>query len=75
MLLPNDQSPKYSLYYIGGLLLKILKEQENHDFFLMYDEMKAKYDISFKLYVLTIDWLFLSNILKMDSQGGLTYVS
>lgn len=75
MLVPNDKSPKYSLYYIGALLLKTLKEKENHDFFYIYNLMKAEYGISFKLYILTIDWLYLAGILIMDVEGGLNYVS
>ena len=69
MLLPTDTKPMYSIYYIGGLLLKTIKQHSEHDF------MNKNYHVSFKLYILAIDWLYLIDAIQIDQKGWIEYVS
>lgn len=75
MLLPTDTKPMYSIYYIGGLLLKTIKQHSEHDFMNIYDIMNKNYHVSFKLYILAIDWLYLIDAIQIDQKGWIEYVS
>lgn len=75
MLLPIDTKPRFSIYYIGGLLLKAMKDYEGHDFLSLYDKIREEYHVSFKLYILAIDWLYLINAVQVDQKGCIRYVS
>lgn len=75
MLLPTDIKPKYSLYYIGGILLKEMNEHSEYDFFTLYHYLKKDYTISFRSYILAVDWLYLINVIEVKEDGGMMYVS
>lgn len=69
MLLPDNINPKFSIYYIGSLIIKKLKEKKSQDLLDLYKEIKKENNISFSLFVLTIDWLFLVDIAKIEHKG------
>lgn len=36
MILSNNSNPKNSLYFIGGIILKLMKEQPEYDYLELY---------------------------------------
>lgn len=69
MLLPDNIHPKYSIYYNGGLVLEELKNDKEIEFLDLYQRLKEKSDISFSLFVFTVDWLYLVDIAYLDKDG------
>lgn len=66
MIMPNNIDPKYSLYYIGGLILKTIKKEKIK--FVTVDELymyiSKDYMISYQLVILSLDWLFMINAIQ-----------
>lgn len=75
MLLPVETAPKNSLFYIGGILLKELKQNSDREFFSVYRNLKKQYKISFKSYILVLNWLFLIDAIEVNEKGVLMYAS
>lgn len=74
MILPVDIKPEYSLYCIGGELLKMMKRQDKSDFDLLhlFDDFNTNNpDCSFNLYLLALDWLYLLDLIKLNDKGHL----
>lgn len=69
MLLPDNINPKLSIYYNGALVLKELNENNNHDMIFLYQQVNKKYGISFPMYLLCLDWLYLINAANVDDKG------
>jgi len=61
MIIGKDIHPERELYYLGALVLDILKKTSGNelDFFMVYQEVNEYKKISIKLFTLTLDWLFL----------------
>lgn len=69
MILPNPVSPENSLYYTGSIVLKILSAYTELDLSLLYDKVKSETSMSYELFILTLDWLFLIDaIAKVDNR-------
>lgn len=67
MIINQDNNPQRQLYYLGAKALEILNGKGGSaDFFEVYKQLKIEHDISIKLYVLTVDWLYLLGAIKSD---------
>lgn len=74
MILPVDIKPEYSLYFIGGELLKTMKKEGSNEFDLLglYQDFITKNpDCSFNQYILALDWLYLIDLVKLNEKGHL----
>lgn len=69
MLLPDNIHPEHSIYFNAAVLLKILQQQRNMPFFDLYLKTKAEREMSMPVFVLCLDWLFLLNLISLDTQG------
>lgn len=66
MITGKDINPKKKIYYLGGVILDILKETPNQDvnFFDVFQKVNEKDRISINLFALTLDWLFLLEVIS-----------
>lgn len=72
MLLPDNIHPENSIYYNGAFLIQVLKNKNNLDMFELYQEVKKLKNMSFPIFILCIDWLYLANIAELsDGRIGL----
>lgn len=62
MLLPDNIHPENSLYYNGALVLQVLQNRCEIDLIKLYQEVKEVKEISFPVFILCLDWLFIANI-------------
>lgn len=69
MLIPDNVHPENTIYYNGSLVLKELQEQPNQNLLDLYQNTKKWADMSFPVFVLCLDWLFLLNIAKLNDSG------
>lgn len=75
MLLPDSIHPKYSVYYTGALLLKKLQQIGTMSVADLYVAAKEEHDMSFKLYMLSLDWLYLINAAEINNEGDIVLCS
>lgn len=68
MIVNKDMHPERKIYYIGALILDVLKSthQNNIDFFSIYQKINENQKISIRLYTLTLDWLFILGTIDTD---------
>lgn len=72
-IVSKDANPKNSVYFLGAQVIESLKSFEGLeiDFFELFREVNKKQRVSMQLYLLTIDWLFILGIVKINTQGEL----
>ena len=71
MITGVDINPRRQLYYTGALVLNILNENKNGSISLMdaFQKLHEKEQVSFNLFSLTLDWLFILNTIVIDREG------
>lgn len=65
MLLPDNIHPENSIYYNGALVLQILQKKKNLELINLYQEVKQIKEITFSVFILCLDWLYIANIAKV----------
>lgn len=69
MLIPDNIHPENTIYYNGAFVLQSLQNNGSRDFIDLYQDVKKKNNISFSLFVLCLDWLFLINLAELNDKG------
>lgn len=59
MLLPDNIHPENTIYYNGSIVLKTLLENNSIDIIDLYQKVKLERPMSFKVFILCLDWLYL----------------
>ena len=62
MLLPDNIHPENSVYFNGSFVLKVLQEYRHIDLLELYSEVKKIRSMSFSIFLLSLDWLFLIDV-------------
>lgn len=65
MLLPDNIHPENSIYYNGAIVLKVLQEKQGLDIVNLYQEVKELKKLSFSVFILCLDWLYIANIAEV----------
>ena len=63
----NDQNtnPQRDLYYLGGVVIDVLQQASKEEsFFDIFEKVRERETISMNLFSLTIDWLYLLDVVK-----------
>lgn len=73
MILGKDINPQKEIYYLGSIVIEVLKSLENkdNDFFLLYQQVNKKEKMSVNLFALTLDWLFILGLI--NNKNGLIH--
>jgi len=66
MILGKDIHPQRKIYYLGAIVIEILKSTDNNgdDLFSLYEQVNKKEKISMNLFALTLDWLFILGLIE-----------
>jgi len=67
MLLPDNIHPENSIYYNGAFVLRELQKKENQSLLDLYQNVKQERNISFPVFILCLDWLFLLNVAELKN--------
>lgn len=59
MLLPDDIHPENSIYFNGAFVLRVLQKQKTQHLLDLYQTVKQQRNMTFPVFVLCLDWLFL----------------
>lgn len=73
MIIDQDVNPKRNLYYLGGKVLSILAALPNGrtDVLTIFYEVKKTDEVSLKLVILALDWLYVLGVIRLTSNGGI----
>lgn len=67
MLLPDNMHPENSIYYNGSFLIQVLKKYHDLDILELYQEVNELKNMTFPIFTLCIDWLYLANIAELQN--------
>ena len=68
MLMLDNIRPKNSIYYNGALVLKVLQETKEQELLELYQAVLKEVKMSFSVYILCLDWLYLINVAKLKKE-------
>jgi len=69
MLLPDNIKPENSVYYNGAMVLRTLQQIKKQSLLDLYQIVRDERPISFSLFILCLDWLYLINAAKLNNTG------
>jgi hypothetical protein len=69
MLIPDNIHPEQTVYYNGAFVLKAIQEYRMMDIIDLYIQTKSLKDMSMPVFLLCIDWLYLLEMITLDTQG------
>jgi hypothetical protein len=69
MLLPDNIHPELSIYYNGSIVLAELNEESKLQIMDLYQRVKERNGMSFPIFILSLDWLYLINVAQVNSEG------
>ncbi|WP_040565701.1 ABC-three component system middle component 6 [Peptostreptococcus stomatis] len=69
MLLPDNIHPELSIYYNGSVILTELEKKTEQKLLELYYNVKKSNDMSFSMFVLSLDWLYLIQLAQISEKG------
>ncbi|MBU3087158.1 hypothetical protein KPL42_01495 [Clostridium gasigenes] len=69
MLLPDNINPELSIYYNGAMVLEELQRTLVVELIDLYQIVRNKVGMSFSTLLLSLDWLYLIGIAKLNEKG------
>lgn len=69
MLLPDNIHPELSIYYNGSLILKELEKTSHQKILDLYYTIREENGMSFSVFVLSLDWLYLIEAAQITEEG------
>jgi ABC-three component (ABC-3C) system Middle Component 6 len=68
MLLPDNIHPENSVYYNGSFVLQVLQKNNKLEMLELYNKVKIIKDMSFPVFILCLDWLYLINVAELKRE-------
>ena len=75
MLLPDNIHPNNSIYYNGAFVIDSLKKDITYKMLDLYQEVKSKKQMSFSVFILCLDWLYLLEVARLNTKGEIELCS
>jgi hypothetical protein len=68
MLLPDNIHPELTIYYNGSIVLDTLQKNDNIEMLELYSKVKETQSMSFSIFVLSLDWLYLIDVAILQKE-------
>jgi len=68
MLLPDNIHPELTIYYNGSIVLNTLQNNDNIEMLELYSKVKKIQNMSFSIFVLSLDWLYLIDVAILQKE-------
>lgn len=75
MLLPDNIHPENSIFYNGAFVIDSLIKNNNITLLDLYIDVTTKRTMSFSIFILCLDWLYLIDVVRMNSLGEIELCS
>jgi hypothetical protein len=69
MLLPEDIHPENTIYYNGAMVLKTLQKRNKQPLLDLFQQVKQQQKMSFPIFILSLDWLYLIQVAILNQNG------
>lgn len=69
MIAINDIRPENTLYYNGAIILMELQKEPIQKIEVLYYRVKMVSQMTFSIFVLSLDWLYLINAAQINKEG------
>ena len=71
MIVSKNISPQRDIYYLGAKLIELLSnsKKKKHDYYDLHKQFEKECPISFSLFLLVLDWLFLLGVIENVKKG------
>lgn len=71
MLVSKDINPERQVYYLGAMVIEIMKKSQSKrvNFLEVFYKLNEKENISIGLYTLVLDWLFIIGLITKNKKG------
>ena len=69
MLIPDNIHPNQSIYYNGAFVLEAIRDHGIQKMLDLYHNVKNKKNMTFPIFVLCLDWLFLLDLIVLNEDG------
>ncbi|ELY5850853.1 hypothetical protein SNN74_003615 [Cronobacter turicensis] len=72
-----DSDPKANPVYIGSVVLRLFQSSDSMviEISRLYDLVNAVFELSFDLFLYSLDWLFIIGAIELDGNGGVVYAA
>lgn len=72
-----DSDPKLNPINIGALILNKMAscQYTEVEIDILYESVREKLNISYDIFVYTLDWLFIAGAIQISEIGKITYAS
>ncbi|WP_370557312.1 hypothetical protein NMD88_03385 [Edwardsiella tarda] len=72
-----DSDPKANPVYIGSVVLRLFQINDSIviEISRLYDLVNAVFELSFDLFLYSLDWLFIIGAIELDGNGGVVYAA
>ncbi len=70
-----DTDPKANPVYIGSVVLRIFQSNDSMviEISRLYDLVNSIFELSFDLFLYSLDWLFIIGAIELDGNGAIVY--
>ncbi|MBD2794474.1 hypothetical protein ID852_15785 [Xenorhabdus sp. 42] len=70
-----DTDPKANLIYLGGYIIKLFQNSNSRriEITILYDYVNDFIELSFELFLYSLDWLFIIDVIELDENGDVIY--
>lgn len=70
-----DTDPIANPIYLGGVILRFFQCSDSRKIAIssLYNHVNNVVEISFDLYLITLDWLYVIGLIEMDEGGDIIY--
>jgi len=75
MLLPDNIHPDNSIYYNGAFVIESLTKERSYKMLDLYQEVKTKKQMTFSVFILCLDWLYLLDVANINTKGEIELCS
>lgn len=76
MLIDSNKHPESNIFFIGAKQFEILfaTNKLEYDIYWLYEEYnkKSNVKISFDYHLLSLNWLFILNLIVLNSEGDIS---
>jgi len=69
MLIPDNIHPEQTIYFNGAFVLKTIQKLRVMDMLDLYIQTTSEREMSFPVFALCLDWLFLLDLVTLNDQG------
>jgi len=69
MLIPDNIHPEQTIYFNGAFVLKTLQKHNAMDMVDLFVQTNVEQKMSMPVFVLCLDWLYLINLISLNTHG------